>query len=416
MNRLRSTTTTGLATLITGALLATACADNTNATATEALAPTTTAPPDPAPTTTTEAAPTTTTTPPDPAPTTTTEAAPTTTTTPPDPAPTTAAALPVEWEQVLTGEDCVCADGSPYSFWVREADPSRVVFYLMGGGACFSAETCSFINGTYTVTADVNIDIYGADGIFDHDNPANPVAGYSFVFVPYCTGDVHIGTATHTYSPDLTVNHTGFFNATKALDELEARFGSADEIVVAGSSAGSAAAPLFGGLASDRYPDARITVVADASGAYPSVPAVNATIGGLWGAERSIPDWPVNNGLTMTDIGLPGLFVQSGRHDPDIRFARYDNAYDQTQVFYAELAGFSADRMDELILANEASIEAAGVPVDSYLAPGDDHTILGRPEMYTQEVEGIAFIDWLTAVIKGEPVDDVHCQDCAPPA
>jgi len=50
--------------------------------------------------------------------------------------------------------------------------------------------------------------------------------------------------------------------------------------------------------------------------------------------------------------------------------------------------------------------------VMSYLAPGEDHTILWLDEMYSLEVEGVAFVDWLTAVIAGEDVDDVICQDC----
>ncbi|MBL1135963.1 MAG: hypothetical protein HND46_11645 [Chloroflexi bacterium] len=36
-------------------------------------------------------------------------------------------------------------------------------------------------------------------GIFDLENPENPFADYNMVFVPYCTGDVHIGNREATY-------------------------------------------------------------------------------------------------------------------------------------------------------------------------------------------------------------------------
>ena len=34
----------------------------------------------------------------------------------------------------MPGADCVCADGSDFAFWERRADPTKVVFYLDGGG------------------------------------------------------------------------------------------------------------------------------------------------------------------------------------------------------------------------------------------------------------------------------------------
>lgn len=319
------------------------------------------------------------------------------------------------WEQIAGGEECRCADGSDYSYWVREGDPRRVVFYLQGGGACFSAATCSFSQGTYTVTADETDDPSGLGGIFDFSNPANPLAGSSFVFAPYCTGDVHIGNNVQTYSDDLTVHHNGFANASAALAELHRRFGDAAEIVVAGSSAGSVAAPFFSGLVSDLYPDAKISVVADASGAYPSNPVINTAIGRLWGAFSIVPDWPVNQGLTPADWGVPEMFVQSGLHDPEIRFARFDNAFDDTQLAFAELAGFDATNMDQLIRSNEAQIEAAGVAVSSYLAPGRDHTILGRDEMYSLEVQGVLFVDWLAEFLAADAATaDVACSECGP--
>ena len=49
----------------------------------------------------------------------------------------------------MPGGDCMCADGSEFAFWERQADPTKVVFYLDGGGACTDATTCAFtgING-----------------------------------------------------------------------------------------------------------------------------------------------------------------------------------------------------------------------------------------------------------------------------
>ena len=326
-----------------------------------------------------------------------------------------AEAAPVEWVESVPGGDCRCADGSEFRLYTRATDPEKVMLYFQGGGACFSAETCTFEDGTYLPQVEFDPD-EAPEGILDPGNPANPFADWSIVFVPYCTGDVHIGGNVHDYGDGLTVNHVGFVNATAGLDLLVDEFPDATEVFVTGSSAGGVPSPLFAGLVADELPDARVTALADASGAYPDNPPVNAAIGSLWGSFANAPDWPENEGLTPEDYSIPGLFTQTGLHNPAIRLARYDNAYDDVQQQFSELAAVGGGDLLTVIQANEAGIEAAGVPVDSYIAPGTDHTILLAPEVYTLEVEGVAFIDWLAGLVAGDDLDDVVCTECGAPA
>jgi hypothetical protein len=324
------------------------------------------------------------------------------------------------WQTIVPGGDCECADGSEFSFFVREADPTKVVFFLEGGGACFSAETCAFTDAestTYNWHIGSSNHPDEAGGIFDLDDPDNPFADYSMVFVPYCTGDVHIGDATTEYDADLTVEHKGAVNGAAAVSYLGDHFPDAEEVVVIGGSAGAVASPLCGGLVSDALPDADVTVFADGSGGYPDVPALNSLLGGLWGTMNAVPDWPENEGMTAEEWSFPGLWVQAGTHDPDITMSRFDYAYDEVQVFFAGLAGVAGDDLLAFMLENEASIEAAGVDQLSFTAPGDDHTLVRRDEFYTMEVGGTSLIDWLTGVVD-DPDDavDVQCTDCEPPS
>jgi hypothetical protein len=319
------------------------------------------------------------------------------------------------WEEHDPGPDCECADGSDFSLWTHEGDPSRVVLFFMGGGACFSPETCSFTDGTYTVQATDQVQ-YAQSGIFDFENPDNPFRDWSFVFVPYCTGDVHLGDADHDYGDGLVVHHKGYVNATAGMDLLVDQFGDAEHVFVTGSSAGGVPAPLFAGLVADELPEASVASLSDASGAYPDNPPVNEAIGGLWGTFENVPDWPENEGLGPADWSIPGLFVQAGLHNPDLRFARYDAAYDEVQQQFSTLADISDGDLFEIIQANEAGIEEEGVDVSSYIAPGTVHTILGDDALYTLTVEGSSLVEWLTAFVDGQPVDDVTCVDCEPPA
>jgi hypothetical protein len=232
------------------------------------------------------------------------------------------------------------------------------------------------------------------------------------VFAPYCTGDVHIGDTTHDYGNGVVVHHKGSVNANAALATLAHRFPDAKNIVVTGESAGSVPTPLYAGLAHDLLPQAAITVLADGSGAYPDIPAINGVIGAVWGTEAAIPPWPENTGQTAATWSLPGLFVQAHKHDPEIVFGRHDYAFDQTQEFFATLAGITAENLVTLIDSNETQIEAGGVDLRSYIAPGDSHTVLGKPDFYTETVEGVPFVDWATDLIRRTPQPDVHCKVC----
>jgi hypothetical protein len=183
--------------------------------------------------------------------------------------------------------------------------------------------------------------------------------------------------------------------------------------VVAGVSAGAGATPLYAGLVSDRLPDARITVLADGTGATPP-DRPSAALAAAWGTGNAIPPWPENAGLTPEQwTSISRLFIQSGRHDPHIVFARHDYAYDHVQKLFASYAGGPAEDLLSVLERNEKRIEGAGVNLLSYIAPGDDHGALQYDHFYTEEVNGEKLVDWVTRLIDGQPIADVHCTKCA---
>jgi hypothetical protein len=329
------------------------------------------------------------------------------------------------WQKVVPGGDCECADGSEFAFWERRANPAKVVFYLDGGGICFDATSCASKNTPSTgeqAGPDYDPNIEGENparegGMFDFDRADNPFHDYSFIYVPLCTADSHLGDVTREYSPELTVEHKGFVNGTAALNYLAKNYPNTAQIVVVGKTAGSAAAPIYGGLVADLLPDAQVTVFGAQSGAFPDDPDLNAEIiGELWGAFDNMPDWEVNEGLTARDWGTRRFWIQAGLHDPDIVMARFDYAFDPHAVEglkYLSIDGVDPSDTLALIDANETAIEAAEVVLHSYTAPGDGHGILEFETFYTLEVNGVKLVDWIESLIAGEPLDDVHCDKCA---
>ena len=82
-----------------------------------------------------------------------------------------------EWTSIPGGDDCRCADGSPFEIWERPADPTKVMLYFEGGGACFSAETCAPYIPTFTRNLELG-EAPDPGGVFDVTKPENPIADY----------------------------------------------------------------------------------------------------------------------------------------------------------------------------------------------------------------------------------------------
>lgn len=331
-------------------------------------------------------------------------------------APRSNASAALEWTRVVTDGDCHCADGSQFAFWERRADPTKVVFFMNGGGVCWDIDMCAFTSSDSEGENDFyswnlrSVDPQNRSGMFDTTRSDNPFAGYSFLYISSCTGDAHLGNVSQQYSPDLTVEHRGYVNGTAALDYLAEHYPDAEQVVVIGKTAGSAAAPIYGGLVADRLPDAQVTVFGAQSGAWPDNPDFNAGIlDARWGAYDTMPDWAVT-GLTVQNWGVPRFWTQAHQHDPNLVLARFDFAYDSHAT--SELTQWLDGDLLASITRNEAAIEAVGVRLHSYTAPGDDHGLFEFDKFYEIEVNGVRLVDWLEALITGQPLDDVHCDLC----
>ena len=327
----------------------------------------------------------------------------------------------LEWERIVPAGDCHCADGSKFGFWERRADPTRVVFFLNGGGVCWDATSCAFTGehgeSDFYDWSNGSADPENRSGMFDTTRSDNPFAEFSYLYVSSCTGDAHLGDATQKYSPELTVEHRGYVNGTAALDYLAAHYPDAAEVVVVGKTAGSVAAPIYGGLVADRLPKAKVTVLGGQSGAWPDNPDFNADIlDARWGAYHAAPGWAVD-GSAARDWGVPRFWTRTARHNPGIVLARFDFAYDPHAA--AEVVPWSGGRttlatIDANEAAIEAAIEAAGVPLHSFTAPGDDHGIFEYEKFYEIAVNGVRLVDWVHALVTGTPPADVHCVRCDP--
>lgn len=323
------------------------------------------------------------------------------------------------WNTISPAGDTACSDGSDYQFFVRPGDPAKLMFYLEGGGACWSGLNC---DPTLQPTYQVNLaatDPSTAHGVLAFQQPANPLAEYTVVYAPYCSGDVHLGDTAQDYpvpalggrsASEVHIEHRGWRNASSALDWAYSHVPDAQQIFVTGSSAGSIPSPFYAVKLAEHYPAADVVQLGDGSGGYRGFANFNPYE--VWALDEVVSELPNIADISADDFGFHHLYLGAAQLNSNIRFASYDNAEDEVQKQFLAIGGAPASSLQPLLEMNLAEIGAAIPGFRYYVAGGAMHTILLRPEVYTYQVGGVSFIDWLTDLVQGEDIENVMCSDC----
>jgi len=143
---------------------------------------------------------------------------------------------PKQWDYVPV-EGSKCIDGSPTGIGVNLGTSGDLVIYMEGGGACFNSSTCNSIahpSGWNASNFATEIALYNV-GLFDRIDDHNPLRDATFVFIPYCTGDVHSGSNPNGMGGRQFV---GYGNVGRALDLVVPKSTDVSRVILSGSSAG----------------------------------------------------------------------------------------------------------------------------------------------------------------------------------
>jgi hypothetical protein len=296
-------------------------------------------------------------------------------------------------------DDAFCANGSQTGIGVNLTDKSkRVVIYLQGGGACWDDLTC------YTLKIAANFDGYGeakfADeaqlgaSFFNRADPLNPFKDYNFVYVPYCTGDVHAGSNTITYGTKPTM-HVGFTNMGLFLKRLAPTFPDAERVFLAGSSAGG-----FGSLANwwrtqDAFGKTRVDLIDDSGTPLPLAYENAAT------REQQRTSWNLKAatppGCPECETDLTKLFSFYSKAYPDHRGALLSYAQDTV------LSQFSQITPAKFEMGLEEMTKAEIDPIKNlhyFIFNGMGHVLWFSPLLATKSVSVQA---WLTLMVNDSP-------------
>ncbi len=341
------------------------------------------------------------------------------------------------WQTINNPPAVIGADGLPhqatcsgypgtnprYKFWVRPGDPKKLAVVFDGGGACWDDLTCSFPFG-------------GAvrDPLIAFYNPANPVKDWTVVALPYCTGDVHLGSVDRSYTmvghpakpSTFTIRHRGYDNFMVVLDWISKNLPQdVSDLLVTGASAGGyGAAGHFPWLAR-QFPQARLAVLADASQGVATPGFDNGTPGkGSWNVQLA----PWVFGSDPQAVPSSQLIRKGAQAYPNGRFAQYTTTQDSVQVgFYGLMKllygpGGSCRQVtpdwNRQMLASLGEDKALLPNFRSFVAPGTSHTIIGDGAFYSAPVAGTPMAAWLGAMLDPSGTaawQHLACPDCLTP-
>lgn len=305
------------------------------------------------------------------------------------------------WERVEGGPGTTCAHGSPFSFWVHHGSSERLAIYLQGGGACWNKATCDPA-GQPTYDSTVDDQDAPAGGLMELDNPANPLRGFTVVYVPYCTGDVHLGSRDVTYEDGLAIRHRGRDNVEAALGWAFRSVTAPGVVLVAGESAGALPSPVYALAMARRYPNARIVQIGDGAGAFRIASSLTH-----WGAVDALRH---DSAFAAIDPAAPSylaLYELVARAAPRVQLAQINSVEDGVQRRFLRLRGNPDTRVAAWLGRNMAELRRSIPGFRAYSMPGAEHTVLRRPQFYTASVDGVPLRDWVARLLAGREVTDV---------
>ncbi|CAB1079582.1 hypothetical protein JY97_02475 [Alkalispirochaeta odontotermitis] len=337
-----------------------------------------------------------------------------------------------------------------FTFFAKKGTVNKLVIYFQGGGACWDSVNCLYAP-TYTQQQVETIESFADTagmGIFDTANRKNPFKNWYFVYIPYCTGDLHSGASDTEYTDiwdeipgfdSWKIKHRGFVNFQVVLKWIKENFERPRKIFVTGISAGSYGAISGFPFIKEAFPLSKVYVLGDAGNGVTSEAFQK---GGVDNWNVQVPDWiPGYEDGFNPEKTTADLYTDYANYYRWSKVAQYTTAWDETQAWFYNLqfGGLVSYPLewdnfpyDPIYCGwHNQMLEYAFETADSarnyryYIAAGTAHTIMMSPSFYTEESAGISFAKWVRAMVGGfsrfrrhyrqGPWRNLQCEDCEDP-
>jgi hypothetical protein len=264
--------------------------------------------------------------------------------------------------QLVEVPGTICSNGSQYRFWYYDSPSSNSMLIMYeGGGACWDYETCSGQAGVLGAANPNGIPTdyitqFKAKYVSPLVNGADPgiplfrsktflsTNGFDMVYMPYCTGDVHVGNRVVTYTdpsgqnPPITFRHNGYNNSIASLNYLHTRFPSINKLVVTGFSAGGVASSAIFYQARRTLVPTKAYLLNDSG---PIFPAPNATYNSRplhdlikvqWNLQSLYDQLPAS--FNPNDFGSMNAMVATEFPSDRLAYVGYNSDYNFSRFSY----------------------------------------------------------------------------------
>ncbi len=316
----------------------------------------------------------------------------------PDGAPAAISAPPDTWTWV-DFPDSRCGNGSPTGIGINpHAGATRLLLYLQGGGECDDGPSCWTSSTASNIATGYDKDAFDTDPTkllppFQRDQ-GYPFADANMVFVPYCTGDVHIGTAIANYEVNgvqTPTYHYGGHNLDLFLKSLALTFPSLERVWLLGVSAGGFGSFLNQDVVARAFNGIRVDVIDD------SGPAIDNKVLGV--PIQWAPQLPP--GCT-TCFSVTSIFAFDRKTYPTTRYGLLTYQTDtELPMYYQETPQVFSQQIAQFItsLAPDPNAKA-------FMALSSGHVVL-----IEMDPMAASFINpWLVKIATDDPswADEQH--------
>jgi hypothetical protein len=343
--------------------------------------------------------------------------------------------LPTEKWTWVPFPESKCRDGSSTGIGVNYNPAStKVMFYLEGGGACFNSATCILNQNPFNFT-EVDFEALASStadgslnaGMLDRTKSANPVQDWTYVYIPYCTGDVHAGdnvAPVSGVSVGTPQDFAGYTNMKQYLARVVPTFPKATQVLFAGMSAGGFGAAADYDLAATAFGSIPVFMLDD-SGPFMENPYFATCLvnlaSTLWGLDKTVFATCGSNCTT------PGSqFVEYAKYIttkyPNVTFGLADSLDDGT---ITEFFGFGADNCNQAGFQQLTATQFTDGLLDirsklsgspnfgTFYFPGAEHTSTQSSIFYTRTSNtpdggtdgpdggGVLMTDWVASLLAG---------------
>lgn len=311
-----------------------------------------------------------------------------------------------KWYEVAV-EDAQSSDGSEWHGIFKKGTENKVVVYFFGGGVSITPETSEGGNKFYATN--MTGQDFVAQGGIGSNAEYNPFKEWSFIVIPYATGDFHSGTGV--YDGKKTVYHTGYSNYAAFVEQIKPYVGDPDTLLVTGFSAGGFATSLLADDVIDRFPSAQnVTVCVDSS--LLLYDGWHETAVNLWQSPPEIADRLTTDNLVLDSLtalhekrgdSVKILFDCSYRDDTLMQYQSYINTgkMDKTKALGDQ---FQAD-LSIMVAGLQMQIPDVGIYIWSHAEDAEthntQHTIISS-NVFDKLQDGVSVADWMYAAVNGD--------------